>query len=181
MEFAELVEAIGRGDRSTANSLVEKLMPRLIAFLRIHMNAAIHDAEDCVQQALLVSLEAMQEDAIRNPDHILFFLLTTCRNNYLNLIKRRKRFATGDIPENHNHQPRQLLALLDKERHKLLEQCLQQLSAHYKSFINFWFTHPDTDAKAVAKRFDISINNAWTRKHRIIQKLNECYQQKSNN
>ncbi len=180
MEFTELVEAIGRGDQSTANRLLRKLMPRLIAFLRIHMNAAIHDAEDCAQQALLASLEAMREDTIRNPDHILSFLLTTCRNNYLNLIKQQKRYTGGDIPDNHNQQPRQLLALLDKERRKLLEQCLQQLSAHYKAFIDFWLTHPDVGAKVAAKQFDISVNNAWTRKHRAIQKLSDCYQQKSN-
>jgi DNA-directed RNA polymerase specialized sigma24 family protein len=45
--------------------------------------------------------------------------------------------------------------------------------------MQYWFDHPDAHTKKVASHFDISVNNAWTRKHRLIKKLNECYREKS--
>jgi DNA-directed RNA polymerase specialized sigma24 family protein len=60
----------------------------------------------------------------------------------------------------------------------LLEQCLEQLSEGYRTYIEYWFNHPGSGAKAAAKHFGISKSNAWTRKHRVISKLSECYQKK---
>lgn len=179
MEFSELVEALDKDNTSKVNNLLKKLTPRLVRFLQIHMNAEKQDAEDCAQEALLKALKTIREDKMRNSEHILSFLLTSCRNNYLNLMNKQKDRSLEDYSRGFGRQPRQLLAMLDKERKRLLEWCMQQLSDDYKQFIDYWFTYPDSDATAVASHFDISVNNAWTRKHRIIKKLNKCYEEKN--
>ncbi len=178
MEFSELVQAIEQNDRPATNRILKKITPRLIRFLRIHMDAKRQDAEDCAQLALLKAFEAINDGSIRNTDRILSFLLTSCKNNYLNLIKKDKNYSLDDVSFDQSRKPRQLLSMLDEERRRILELCLQQLSESYKVFIDFWFTYPDTDAKAAATRFDMSVNNIWTRKHRILKKLNNCYQNK---
>jgi len=179
MEYSELVGAIDQNDRPTINRLLKKLSPRLVRFLQIHMNAEKHDAEDCAQQALLKSLESINEGSIRNSEHILSFLLTSCRNNYLNMIKKKTEQPVESFPREFGRQPRQLMSLLDEERKKLLEWCIRRLSDDYREFIDYWFTFPDSEASEVASHFDITTNNAWIRKHRIIKKLNECYKEKS--
>ncbi|HYW33833.1 MAG TPA: sigma-70 family RNA polymerase sigma factor [Balneolaceae bacterium] len=179
MEYSELVDAIKQNDRSKADKLLRRLMPRLLAFLRIHLNANQQDAEDCAQQALLTSLEAIRDEKIRNKDRLFSFLLTCCKNNYLNMMNRRNVHIHGDISHNNNSKPRQLSSLMNKERRTLLEHCLEQLSRGYKTFIDYWFKYPDSDARAAASHFNISVNNAWTRKHRVINKLNDCYKKKS--
>lgn len=178
MEFSELVQAIDQNDMPAANDILKKITPRLIRFLTIHMNAERQDAEDCTQLALLKAFEAINDGSIRNADRILSFLLTSCKNNYLNLIKKDKNYSLDDISYDHSQKPRQLTAMMDEERRRILELCLQQLSESYKTFIEFWFAYPDTDAKAAATRFDTSVNNIWTRKHRILKKLNHCYKTK---
>jgi RNA polymerase sigma factor (sigma-70 family) len=179
MEFSNLVEAIQEDKTAELNSQFKKLTPRLIAFLQVHMDAEKKDAEDCAQEALLKSIETIREENINNANHILSFLLTTCRNNYLNLMQKKNPHRFEDIPRHFGHKPRQLLTLLDKERRRILEWCMQQLSKSYKTFMEYWFAYPDSDARAVANHFDISVNNAWTRKHRIMKKLSQCCQEKS--
>src|SRR5699024_6442576 len=142
-----------------------------IRFLCVHMNAEEHDAEDCVQQAFLKGIEAIKEENLRQTDQILSFFLTSCRNNYLNLQKKNHTQPFKKTPPGFGHQPYQLQKLLDKEQKQHLEECLQQLSERYREFIDYWLSFPDSDATAAATHFEISVSNAWTRKHRIIKKL----------
>lgn len=179
MKYANLVTAVKKNDSQEVNKIIEALRPRLIAFLRIHMNASRADAEDCAQDSLLTSLEVIKEDRLNNPDQVVSYILTICRNNYLKMQKKKRPEATDEIPESHQQAPTQLQSLLDEEQKRLLEWCMSQLKKRYRHFMEYWFDHPDVHAKKVAQQFDISVNNVWTRKHRLIKKLNECYQEKS--
>lgn len=178
MDFSELVEAIDKDDTSKINSMLKELMPRLVGFLLIHMDAGRPDAEDCAQETVITTLESIRSGDLRHTDQLLSFMLSTSRNIYLNLIKKRKDpYFNDDLPD-FGHQPQQLLSLLDEERKRVLEWCIRQLSEGYRGFIEYWFTYPDSDARAVAHHFDISVNNAWIRKHRIIKKLSKCCKEK---
>lgn len=116
MEYSGLVEAIKQDDRAEINRLLKSLIPQLIIYLRIEMNAAKQDAEDCAQHAFLISLETVREDKLKQPDSIFSFLITACRNKYLNMLNRRKRKSYEDFSTNYSSQPGQLLSLLDNER-----------------------------------------------------------------
>lgn len=179
MNYANLVTALEDNDTREANKIIEALRPRLMAFLRIHMNASRADAEDCAQDSLISSLEVIKEGGLNNPDQVVSYILKACRNNYLKMRKRKREESIGEIPDEYQHAPRQLQSLLDEEQERLLEWCLNQLKKKHRRFMQFWFDHPDAHAKKVAKQFNISVSNAWTRKHRLVKKLNECYRKKS--
>lgn len=179
MDYAKLVTAIQENNTQEINKLIEGLRPRLIAFLQIHMNASRSDAEDCAQDSLLTSLEVIKEDRLNNPDQVVSYIMSICRNNYLKMQKKKRPDAIDEIPDDHQQAPNQLQSLLDEEQEQLLEWCMNQLKEKYQRFMQYWFDHPDSHAKKVAEYFDISVNNVWTRKHRLIQKLNECYKEKS--
>ena len=180
MKYSELIEAIDQNDRSKANKILAEITTHLKRYLKIHMNANRQDAEDCVQQTLIKSLDAIEKGKIRDKDRILSFMITTTRNTYLNHLQKHDKNAFDEISEDYTQQPRQLLALLDEERKKILQWCIKQLSDRYRKFIEFWFEHPDSNAKAVATHFDTTTGNVWTHKHRIVKKLSECCRKKNN-
>jgi len=179
MDYSDLVSALQENDTQRVNKLIEKVRPRLIAFLRVHMNASQADAEDCAQDSLLTSIEVIKEDRLNNPDQVVSYMLSTCKNNYLKMQKKQREESMDELDERQRQAPRQLQSLLDEEQEELLEWCLDQLKTKYQRFMQYWFDHPDAHTKKVASHFDISVNNAWTRKHRLIKKLNECYREKS--
>lgn len=178
MDYSELVVAIKQNDSEKINKLFGKLRPRLLAFLRIHMNADEADAQDCAQETLLASLDIIKEDRIDNPDQVISYLLSTCKNIYLKMLKKRRERSLDDVSENQLQAPGQLQSMLNEEQKRLLEWCMDQLKQEYQNFMEYWFNYPDAHADSVAERFNISVGNVWTRKHRLIKKLKECYQKK---
>lgn len=179
MEYSELADAIKNNDSSRIREMMNTLMPRLQRFLLVHMNASETDAEDCAQDTILSCLETIHEGRLKNPDRILSFLLTSCRNNYLNMINKKKEQYFEEMPDERNTDPRQLKNLIEEERMQILQWCLEQLKEEYRKFMEYWFHHPDSEAEEVAEHFNLSVSNTWTRKHRIIGKLNDCYSEKS--
>lgn len=180
MAYSELVTAIKEKDSARVDRLLREIHPRLVRFLRIHMGAVPADAEDCVQEAIYFALAAVREDRLRDPGRIFSYLLTTCRNNYLKLLEQRKETNYDEVPETSYHRPRQLQNLLDEEQMRILEQCMGELKEEYREFMEYWFERPGSHAGRVADHFGLSVNNVWTRKHRIIKQLNDCYKKKSN-
>lgn len=180
MEYSELVQALHEGDDARINAILRDLIPRLRRFLEIHMGAKKRDAEDCVQQSLELALDVLRKDKLKDPDKILTYLMTTCRNNYLKEQEKKREVTYDRVPTNQFHDPSQFKSLVDKERMEILKRCLDELKVAYRRFIQYLFEHPDSDADKVADHFDISVNNVWTRKHRIIKQLNECFKTKSN-
>lgn len=178
MDYSELVTALREGDSSKVNELIEAFTPRLMAFLRVHMNADRADAQDCAQEALLITIETIRADKLRNPEQVTSFILSTCRNTYLKMEEKKQEYVYDRLPEQHYDAP-QLQSMLNEERERLLQWCLRQLKKTHREFMQYWFDHPDENAENVAEHFNITVNNAWTRKHRIIKKLNECYRKKS--
>lgn len=179
MNYSELVTAIKEDDSEKINKLLAGLRPRLLAFLRIHMNANEADAQDCAQESLLTTIKIIEEDRIDDPDQVVSYILSTCKNVYLKMLKKRREKSIDEVSEDHLHSPRQLKSLLNEEQKRLLEWCMGQLKKEYQKFMQYWFKHPNAHANGVANRFNMSVNNVWTRKHRLIKKLNECYKKKS--
>lgn len=180
MDYSQLVAAIKKNDTETVNALIKKIRPRLLAFLCIHMDANHMDAQDIAQEALLTTIEVIQEGRTINPEQIVSYMLSICRNEYIKEQKKKQAESIEEITPPQRQAPRQLQSLLDEEQQRLLQWCLQQLKGEYQKYMQYWFNNPDAHTQKVAARFDISVNNAWTRKHRLIKKLNECYQKKSN-
>ncbi len=180
MDYTELYNAILNGDDPKVTVLMDQLIPALTGFLRASMRASEADCKDCIQQALLFTIEKIKEDKIRDPSKLKFYLLTACRNIYLRMIKHTNVSLDETNPYHAVAPAKQLKNLLDKEKQLFLSECLNELSPDYFEFINYWFENPDTDGSTVADHFNISLNNAWTRKHRIIKILNECIEKKIN-
>lgn len=174
MDYAPLVNAIREGDRETANRLISDATPILIRMLKVRMNATQEDAEDAVQMMFLYVVNAIKEGRIDNPSGLLSYMVVTCRHNYL---KKQEGFRPGLLEEQVSEpiqQASQLSSLIDQEKKKIYAECIELLKNQSKEFYRYWVRHPDSSASEIAKHFGISINNAWTRKHRIMKSLQKC-------
>lgn len=178
MDCSDLYEAIRTGNDEQVNRLLPDLQKVLKQFLRSTMQADINDADDCVQQAMLFTIQKIRSDQINEPSRLFYYLLRACRNHYLRM-NRHSDISIEDSTFDYAVSPAtQIKALLSKEKQRILQECLDELNTSHREFIDYWMKYPGSEATVVSRRFHISVNNVWTRKHRIIKLLKECCEKK---
>lgn len=178
MDYSKFVFAVQADDQDGINHMVPIITAVLIKFLKVRLGANHHDAEDCSQSTLLLATEQIRKDKIKNPDSVIYYLFTTAKNEYIKMMKSIREASFEEIPDSYKDDPKQLSALLSKERQSILKMCMELLKPDYLEYIKHWFNNPGDEAAVVANHFGISVNNAWTKKHRILKILRECCQKK---
>ncbi len=178
MDYSKFVNAVLENDQPTITDQVNVITPVLVKFLTVRLGADFHDAQDCAQNTLLIAIEKIREDKLMNPDAVINYLFTTSKHEYFALISKDRESNYKEIPDQHSAPADQLHRLLNKEKMSLLKRCMEVLKADYKRFIEYWFQNPDYETSVVADHFGISVNNAWTKKHRVINELKLCLENK---
>lgn len=182
VDYSELVVALQEKKEGKANELLEELLPRLMDYLRVTMNADEKDAEECVHQAFLNVFEQIRQDNIRKEKYIFMYLIRACRHEYIRFAKDQHRFNYPiDDHEYHLVRPaEQVENLLEEERQKILRDCLKELQPKSRKFIEYFIDKPDATTKQASKHFNISGANVRTRKSRILSRLHHCVKRKTN-
>ncbi|HKJ30827.1 MAG TPA: sigma-70 family RNA polymerase sigma factor [Balneolales bacterium] len=180
MDFEELYRAVKSDNQQEIDELINKIIPILMSYLRTTMRAPVEDAKDCIQDTLLHTIIKIRTDKIQKPSKLYYYMLTACRNLYLRMCDNPNISLEDSDIEYAIHPASQLEALLDTEKQDILRECKKILSKRNQEYIEYWFENPDSEAIEVAEYFKISLSNAWTRKHRIIKKLNKCIRIKQN-
>lgn len=180
MDYPKFVTAVINNDREALNEFSIVLTKILIKFLLVRMDASLEDAKDSSQNSILYAIEKIKNNELQNPDVIINYLFTTAKHDYLKHQNKQKETNYTEIPDHYSEEGDQLTNLLDNERQKVLEHCITKLKPKQLTYITFWFNNPGSDTAFVAERFKISINNAWTKKHRIIQVLKDCVEKNIN-
>ncbi len=178
MDYSKFVYAVQENHTEQINTLVPVITGVLIKFLKVRYDASHQDAEDCAQSTLMLCIEKIKEDKINNPDTIIYYLFKTARNEYLKVLSKQKDVHTDLNEDEYFKDGDQLNNLLEAERQKILRECMNSLKKDFKEYIQYWFNHPRDEAKVVADHFGITVNNAWTKKHRILKLLKDCCQKK---
>lgn len=178
MDYAPLVKAIQEGNDQEANRLISKVTPILVRMLQVRMNASLQDAEDTVQIMFINVIRAIRENRIDYPERLLAYMITACRNGYMKNQGKHDYMLFSEGVEEPREEPAQLRQLIEKEKLRHYETCIESLRSDHKEFIRYWLRHPDANASDVAEHFGISVNNAWVRKHRIIKLIQDCLESK---
>lgn len=178
MDYSELVEAIKNNDTKRANDLCAKIFPILKKYLIATVGASPENAEDAVQRMFEYVIPKIQNNEIQSPSGILSYMLTGARHSYYKAIKAYDIENFDTINDQIVTEPEQTWRLIDEDKESILQWCMKQLKSHYRALVQFMFDHPNADAEDIAEYFDITVNNAWIRKHRVIQQLNECVRDK---
>ncbi|HET8865670.1 MAG TPA: sigma-70 family RNA polymerase sigma factor [Gracilimonas sp.] len=178
MDYSKFVKAVLENDQPVINKQVRVITAVLIKFLTVRLDALFEDAQDCAQNTLMIAIEKIRNDQLNNPDVIINYLFTTSKHEYFKLLSKEREVNYEDLPEHQFNKPDQLDRLVDNEKMSILKRCMEALKADYKSYIEYWFQNPDYETSVVAEHFGISVNNAWTKKHRVINVLKECFEKK---
>lgn len=174
MDYSELVRAVQEGDEVTANRMCAEALPILKKYLIANLNASPEDAEDAVQKMFEYVLQKIRQDEIKNPGGILSYMLTGTRHSYLKGIRDFETVEFDEMVSEPVSNPDQIWNLIQEERMEILKRCMKFLKGHYKTMCDFIFQNPSADSEDIAEHFDISLNNAWIRKHRVLKKLSDC-------
>ncbi len=180
MDYSRFVHAVQNNDAEELASLTSVISAVLIKFLKVRIGASHHDAEDSVQNTLMLVIEKIRENKLNNPDSIIYYLFTTAKHDYLKAQAKIKEPTYDDVPDSYSEKGDQLSALVDEERMNILQVCINKLKPDMKAYISYWFKNPGDEASVVADHFGISVNNAWIKKHRILKLLKECCEKKLN-
>ena len=180
MDYSKFVFAVQNGDSAELNSLSPVITGVLIKFLKVRLNASHHDAQDCAQNTLLLAIEKIKAEQVQNPDSIIYYMFATAKHDYIKSQSKLSETNYLEVPDSHAEEGDQLTNLLDEERQSILQKCLSLLKPDLRDYISYWFNNPADEAVVVADYFGISVNNAWIKKHRILNMLRECCQKKLN-
>ncbi|MEX0719803.1 MAG: sigma-70 family RNA polymerase sigma factor [Balneolaceae bacterium] len=178
MDYSKFVGAVLENDKDIIAKQVKVITAVLIKFLRVRLNVSQQDAEDCAQNTLLIAIEKIRGDKLENPDVIISYLFTTAKHEYFKGLAKDKESKFDELPDSHFQKPDQLHRLLNEEKMNILQRCIEALKPDFKNYIQYWFNNAANETSVIADHFGISVNNAWTKKHRVINLLKECYQKK---
>lgn len=174
MDYSELVNAIRKGDDQKANQLCSEAIPILKKYLISNVDASPVDAEDAVQKMFEYLIPKIQKNEINSPTGLLSYMLTGARHSYYKIVRDFDLDRYDEMEEELAAGPEQVWKLMDDDQQSILKRCIQKLKNHYRDLVTFIFEYPEAESSDIAEYFNISQNNAYTRKHRVIQKLHEC-------
>lgn len=160
--------------------MLEELLPRLMDYLQITMNADERDAEECVHQAFLNVYEQIRKDNIQNEKYIFMYLVRACRNEYISYARNQHKFHYPiDDHAHHLAEPaEQIENLLEKERQMILEDCLKKMKPKSRRFLEYFIDKPEATTRQASKHFNLSGGNVRTKKSRLLTRLHHCVERK---
>lgn len=180
MDYEKFAEALNSGDSKEVEALYSEAFEILCRYLSINFNADHQDAQECAQHALVMTMERLQKGAIRNKKSLFSYLLKSAKNHYVRMKQEQEKNSLHDNIERYIPIQEQADLMVTEERKKALQSCLAALDEPSREFILYWLENPDAKSGEVAQNFNITVNNVWTKRHRIIKKLNKCVRKKIN-
>jgi DNA-directed RNA polymerase specialized sigma24 family protein len=175
MLFYLLYRVITTDDFRVASQKWSEIEKVLRTYLMIRFKAQLCDAEDATQQTILAlySMVKDNEEAIYEKSDSYF--LTVLRNEYFKIMKSRRSIfmESVDIYEDTSIMDT-FSVLISKDEQRVLKECIDALPIKHREYIEYWIQRPEADSESFALEFDMSISNAWTIKHRLVQHLNKC-------
>ncbi len=169
-----MVHAIKNGDQRKADKLIAEAIPILKKYLISNLGATPENADDSVQRMFEYLIPKIRNGEITSPSGLLSYMLTGTRHSYYKTYRNFYTENMEDLCEEIADPTEQSQKLINHEFELVLKTCLGKLKYHYRDLIQFLFDHPDADSEDLAEYFNISLGNAWARKHRALQKLSEC-------
>lgn len=180
VDYSELVRALRENEKGKANELLEEVLYRLKDYLKVVLNADEAEAEECTQQVFLKVYEKIRQGDIKKEKYIFSYMIRACRHEYFRFSKEQHRF-NNPVEDHREHlvdPAEQFQNLMDKDRQKILEVCLEELRDSSRKIIEYFIDKPDATTKEASADLQLSSANVRTRKSRILSRLHHCFKRK---
>src|SRR5262245_10784344 len=139
----ELVRQIATGgDRSAEAELFRRMAPRVRLYGLRHLRDD-HAADDLTQQVLLITLDAIREGRLREPEKLTSFMLGTCRMTVLDL-KRNTQRREKLLQQYGEHLLAPVASAMPRVDHDALTGCVQKLQERERTVVVMTFFDEQT-------------------------------------
>lgn len=160
-------------DLAAESELCRRFAPRIRLYGLRHLRSEAA-AADLTQEVLLLTLQKLRANALREPDRLASFILGTCRQVVVDGRRgstRRERLLDTFAAE--------FMSVLDEDTPELdtqrLQQCLERLPERERTVLVMTF-YDDRPADAVGDQLHLSAGNVRVIRHRGIERLKSCMQ-----
>jgi RNA polymerase sigma-70 factor (ECF subfamily) len=175
MEETELarriMQAAPERDLRAESALYLALAPRVRLYGLKHLRDA-HAAADLVQDVMMLTLDRLRRGEVRELEHIVSFVLGTCRQSVIDL-KRGQQRRQKLLDKYAEDLPLADVAPAPVFETDRLQTCLQRLPERDRSVLLMTF-FDDSSADEVARATGITTANARVIRHRGIERLRRC-------
>jgi RNA polymerase sigma-70 factor (ECF subfamily) len=169
--LAHRIMAASGSDREAEAELYRCLAPRVRLYGLRHLRDAAA-AADLAQDVLLLTIRRLGSGEIRNPQQVVSFVLSTCRQMVLDRrrsLARRQGILQTFLQDLYPSQPGERYDL-DSAR---LRNCIELLSERERAVILLSF-YDERGAAEVAGELGVSAANVRVIRHRSIERLRSC-------
>ena len=157
------------------NELLKLLREEMVRCLIYQYGADETDANDATQETMYVLIRLFSQndvEGIRTKKSYIFAIL---KHQYFKLLRERVRM-TGESIELYENK---LVAMesdsyTEREARNLLKNCISKLTEKHQTYVRYWIENEKASASDFSARFDVTLTNAWTIKHRLIAILEKC-------
>jgi RNA polymerase sigma-70 factor (ECF subfamily) len=169
--LARRVAAGGPDAAAAEEELFRRLAPRVRLFGLRHLRDPA-EADDLVQEVLVLTLERLRAGEVREPDQLASFVLGTSRLTVRNLRRGRRRRETlldrfsGVFPRRAEPD----LLLLDEGR---LRRCLGELTPRERTVLVLTFFAEQSSGE-IGTRLGIGSENVRTVRRRAFVRVRDC-------
>ena len=162
---------VATGDRAAEDALCRRLIPRLRAYGLRHLRDET-GALDLAQQVMVVVIEALRGDRVRELDRLAAFVSGVARNTVLDWRRGERRRSA--LLEQFGPSLASVAALeparLD---HARLAGCLQALPPRERTIVALTYL-VDLDAERIAGQLAMTPGNLRVARHRALRRLHDC-------
>lgn len=173
--IASLIEGNEPAVAETAADIHRKLKQYLIYRFRVSEN----DAEDAVQETMLVLFERSRNNKLKPPRNPVAYVYTVLRHECFKLLRASSQVCEPD--ESYFAQvaePNQLSDINLEEYSRIIAECMSCLSEFNYSFLSYTMEHPEKNAEEIATRFGIKSSNISIRKFRLKKFVYNCVERR---
>jgi RNA polymerase sigma-70 factor (ECF subfamily) len=167
---ADLAVRVAAGDRGAEAELYRRLAPRVRLYGLRHLRDPAA-ADDLAQDVLLMTFDSLRQGSVREPEHLVSYVLGTCRRVVAGW--RRSAQRRQGILERHAPELVPTAApgpSLDLDH---LARCLTALSERERTITVLSF-YAERSSEAIGAELGMSPGNVRVVRHRALGRLRAC-------
>jgi RNA polymerase sigma factor (sigma-70 family) len=154
---------------------------KMVDYLRNKFQICQEDAEDAVQNAILVLLEKKEQESLEKMENIAAYTYAILKNECFKIIRHAHRMSYSFEEKLGSYSISDPFIEIDNaEKIKMLLGCLSNMTESNKAFFLFIYENPDKSVDEVATYFGIKKSNVYTRRHRLQKIVSKCILKKIN-
>ena len=135
----EILERIKTNDRTVLGELFIKYERLIFSYIKTHGGSSA-DAEDILQEAIIVLWQKVNSGSFQLSAKLGTFLLAVAKNKWMSQMRRQKRLAGNELPDDVNDgNPSSLDRLMQEEKVEILRKALNIIQPLCKKILMLFY------------------------------------------